>query len=124
MIPLTNHPWLDMSAQVTNPTAFTTASDGSQYPSTLSATTVACTIQPLSSSEALEHQRLTGKVVHRGYFDPLTSTGVSAAIHKDATLVVTEVGGGTRRYRALGSSWNAAGLGARVVVVCDLEENT
>lgn len=124
MIPLTGHPWLDMSAQVTNSTAYSTASDGSQYPSTLAATVILCTIQPDTSGEATEHQRLTGRVMHTGYFDPVTSTGTASSITKDATLVVTEADGTIRRYRALGPGYNAAGLGNRVMMVCKLEELT
>jgi hypothetical protein len=118
MKPLTGHPWLDYSANISSATYITTT-DGSQIPdSTSVANSIACCVQPHTSREMIQWARDTGKRVSLGIFDPAALPSIA----KDAILTITDPGGTARTYRAMGPSRNASGVG--VLTECDLEETS
>lgn len=104
---------LRSTAVVTTPTR-TVEADGSPSEVGVDSGSIACTIQPASSREAIQLSRELGVVVFEGYFAPTDDAGTATAIKKESTVEVSGV-----TYRVLGPGRDAAGKG--VLIVAELE---
>lgn len=115
-----NVPWhlLTMSGELQTPT-YTLDATGMPKPTTWTATDtgIPCIIQPATSGDAIERERVTGRRVSTGYFPWANEGGTALTIAADCRIVS---GGVT--YRVVGASMNAAGQS--VLQTVTLEEDS